>query len=40
MGYLKSEFSTTGTMIHAEVRGKMLEVEVTSVPFVKKSFKK
>ena len=40
LGYLKSEFSTTGTMIHAEVRGKMLEVEVTSVPFVKKSFKK
>jgi hypothetical protein len=26
--------------VNAQVRGKLLEVEVTSLPFVKKNFKK
>lgn len=40
LGYIKSEFSHLGHRVNAQVRGKLLEVEVTSLPFVKKNFKK
>ena len=40
LGYIKSEFSHLGNRVNAQVRGKLLEVEVTSLPFVKKNFKK
>ena len=40
LGYIKSEFSHLGHRVNAQVRGKLLEVEVTSLPFVKKKFKK
>ena len=40
LGYIKSEFSDLGHRVNAQVRGKLLEVEVTSLPFVKKNFKK
>jgi aminomethyltransferase len=40
LGYIKSEFLHLGNRVNAKVRGKLLEVEVTSLPFVKKNFKK
>ena len=40
VGYIKSEFSHLGNRVNAQVRGKLLEIEVTSLPFVKKNFKK
>ena len=40
LGYIKIEFSRLGNRVNAQVRGKLLEVEVTSLPFVKKNFKK
>ena len=40
LGYIKREFSHLGNRVNAQVRGKLLEVEVTSLPFVKKNFKK
>ena len=40
VGYIKSEFSHLGSRVSAQVRGKLLEIEVTSLPFVKKNFKK
>ena len=40
VGYIKSEFSHLGNRVYAQVRGKLLEIEITSLPFVKKNFKK
>ena len=40
LGYIKRDFSHLGNRVNAQVRGKLLEVEVTSLPFVKKNFKK
>lgn len=40
LGYIKSNFSSQGNIVNAEVRSKLLEIEVTSLPFVKKNFKK
>jgi len=40
LGYVKKEYSTQGNRVNAQVRGKLHEVEVTQLPFVKKNFKK
>lgn len=40
LGYIKSSFASQGNIVNAEVRSKLLEIEVTSLPFVKKNFKK
>ena len=40
LGYLKKEYSIQGNRVNAQVRGKLLEIEVTKLPFVKKNFKK
>jgi aminomethyltransferase len=40
LGYVKKEYSIQGNRVNAQVRGKLLEVEVTQLPFVKKNFKK
>ena len=40
LGYVKKEYSIQGNRVNAQVRGKLLEIEVTKLPFVKKNFKK
>jgi glycine cleavage system aminomethyltransferase T len=37
---VKKEYSIQGNRVNAQVRGKLLEIEVTKLPFVKKNFKK
>ena len=40
MGYVKSNFSKIGTLIHLEVRGKKHAGKVSELPFYKKSYVK
>lgn len=40
MGYVASDFSTTGTTIYAEVRGKYLPVTVSALPFITPGYKR
>ena len=40
LGYVKKKYSIQGNRVNAQVRGKLLEIEVTKLPFVKKNFKK
>lgn len=40
MGYVGAAYSTTGTQIFAEVRGKRLPVTVTAMPFVAPGYKR
>ncbi len=40
MGYIASDFATTGTTIYAEVRGKYLPVTVSALPFITPGYKR
>ena len=40
MGYVASEFATTGTTLYAEVRGKYLPVTVSALPFITPGYKR
>lgn len=40
MGYVASDFATTGTTIYAEVRGKYLPVTVSALPFITPGYKR
>jgi aminomethyltransferase len=40
MGYVPTRFSSPGTTVYAEVRGKYLPVAVSALPFVKPTYKR
>jgi aminomethyltransferase len=40
MGYVETEFSGTGTVLEAEVRGRRMPVTVADMPFRPSTFKR